>query len=234
VAGCKTSVIPEGIKAIGPYAFADCYLTGALILPESVEAIYGGAFAGENELSHMVISQGVKSIKKCAFEYCSPIVYNTLEKIEFSSFWECCLYVVGDYEKRMETDWKFNALLGDDYANAIFGCQVAYDGEVPYVYAIDWRADKQMMMHSASSHCYVPTRAGYRFLGWATEEGSQEVVYGIVYVGKEDYDFNLGDPTSPMPSNCYLTLCKTEGCKVPTEDTMLYAVWEKIEEKNEG
>ena len=131
----------------------------------------------------------------------------------------------------METDWKFNALLGDDYANAIFGCQVAYDGEAPYVYAIDWRADKQMMMYSFSSHCYVPTRAGYRFLGWATEEGSQEVVYGIVYVGKEDYDFNLGDPTSPTPSNCYLTLCKTKGCKVPTEDTMLYAVWEKIEEK---
>jgi hypothetical protein len=44
IAGCKTSIIPNDITYIAPYAFADCKYANDVVIHESVGEI-GGSFA---------------------------------------------------------------------------------------------------------------------------------------------------------------------------------------------
>ena len=67
----------------------------------------------------------------------------------------------------------------------------------------------------------IPCRAGYTFLGWATEEGG-EAVYGIeseTFTNKDDGSFAF-----------YLYHTLTDKMlKDAGYGTVLYAVWEKAE-----
>ena len=69
VVGCKNSVIPEGVEAIGPYAFGQCGLTHMPDLPSSVTAIGTHAFLSCNDPGSLVIPETVTDIAPEAFIY---------------------------------------------------------------------------------------------------------------------------------------------------------------------
>jgi len=73
ILGCPTSIIPEGVTAIGNNAFCDCIGLVAIAIPNSVSCIGDGAFYGQSGLTSIVIPKGVTSIGVAAFYGCSGL-----------------------------------------------------------------------------------------------------------------------------------------------------------------
>jgi hypothetical protein len=78
MAGCKNSVIPEGITSIEGSAFADCAgLTGDLIIPNSVTTIGLAAFFGCSNLESITInlsaSEGIPVLDYNVFNNCDAL-----------------------------------------------------------------------------------------------------------------------------------------------------------------
>ena len=73
VAGCKTSVIPEGVTSIGDYAFCGCDGLTSISIPEGVTSIGERAFYECNELTSINIPESVTSIGESAFCGCDGL-----------------------------------------------------------------------------------------------------------------------------------------------------------------
>ena len=71
VAGCKNSVIPNGVTRIADYAFADCASLTAITIPETVLCISTRAFLNCTGLRSIVIPESVNTIYADAFEGCT-------------------------------------------------------------------------------------------------------------------------------------------------------------------
>ena len=69
VIGCKNSVIPEGVVAIGPFAFGQCGLAEMPEIPSSVTTIGDHAFFSCNDPGSLVIPETVTDIAPEAFIY---------------------------------------------------------------------------------------------------------------------------------------------------------------------
>ena len=63
--------IPDGITAIAPMAFYDCYYLTEVIIPDSVTRIGTAAFYNCVRLTGLIIPDNVRKIENCAFEGCS-------------------------------------------------------------------------------------------------------------------------------------------------------------------
>ena len=72
IAGCKNTIIPEGVTSISNYAFASSGLTSVTI-PMSVTSIGHGAFWGCAGMTSVTIPSGVTSIGEYAFHWCSGL-----------------------------------------------------------------------------------------------------------------------------------------------------------------
>ena len=68
--GLNIITLPEGLTAIGNYAFSDCSLS-RIVLPESVERIGEGAFCYCRPLGSINIPSLVTKIESHTFEYCN-------------------------------------------------------------------------------------------------------------------------------------------------------------------
>jgi len=70
IAGCKNTVFPSGITAIGDYAFCKSGLTGVLIIPDQIHKIGEFAFA-DCGLTSVTIGKSVDTIGVGAFVLCT-------------------------------------------------------------------------------------------------------------------------------------------------------------------
>ena len=70
--GDKYYTIPDGVTAIGNYAFFGTYLT-SVTMPDSVIEIREEAFAQSYEITHITIPERVESLGKMAFNGCSNL-----------------------------------------------------------------------------------------------------------------------------------------------------------------
>ena len=72
VLACKNTVIPNTVKTIGSYSFADANIEH-IVIPEGVTTIEDYAFAGNENIKSITIPSTVTSIGDKAFEGCSNI-----------------------------------------------------------------------------------------------------------------------------------------------------------------
>lgn len=71
IAGCKNTVIPTSVTAIGDYAFSGNSSLARIDIPSSVTSVGDYAFRGCSALRQAVLPDGVKSIGASAFFDCS-------------------------------------------------------------------------------------------------------------------------------------------------------------------
>ena len=90
IAGCKMSVIPAGVTAIGNGAFEGCATLTGISIPSGVNSIGIEAFM-QSGITGIVIPEGVTRIEARAFAYCPELVTITLPE-SISMFGERAFY----------------------------------------------------------------------------------------------------------------------------------------------
>ena len=92
VIGCKNSVIPEGVVAIGAFAFGQCGLTEMPEIPSSVTTIGDDAFLSCNDHGSLVIPETVTHFGQEAFifgRFSTVTVPHTIDTIPYRMFAFC-------------------------------------------------------------------------------------------------------------------------------------------------
>ena len=216
--------LPDNLKEIGSYAFRYCEKLKSIAIPGSVESIGALAFSECHALS-VILPGTVKSIGANAFDAAS--IYTSAPSIQM----------------RPE-GWKYTLREGgnDDIwapanCSVFWGCKFGYDGNQPYVESCECVKDDDRFTIDFSNggvikgYIPVPMRSGYKFVGWATKEGSTEVVYPVTLV--DPATFVYPDYVSPedryFGEAFYSCLSLKEIALMPS-GTTLYAVWQPISE----
>ena len=73
VIGCKNTVLPNGITAIGDYAYSSCIGLTSFIIPNTVKSIGVLAFHECSNLNSIIIPESVTTIELQAFGYCTSL-----------------------------------------------------------------------------------------------------------------------------------------------------------------
>ncbi len=236
VLGCVTGVIPEGVKAIGEYAFYTQDLT-SITIPRSVTSIGVGAFAKCMKLTSIFIPDSVTSIGGCAFAWCASLAPITIPRSVVSigsghtggAFDDCYSMSITVPDSVPAGELRYTAHDVDAYTThqivgTISECKLGYDGAYPYVVSWEYR-DKWRSGEFSEEGTIVPARVGYEFAGWATEEGG-EVVYASRVVIKDVYDDVEGLLFSGPVTVAVYGKEEVDSIKV---GTVLYAVWRPLE-----
>ena len=73
ISGCQSTVIPNSVTGIGPYAFYGCTGLTSIEIPDPVTVINQFAFYGCTGLTSVTISHSITTIGSNAFERCSGL-----------------------------------------------------------------------------------------------------------------------------------------------------------------
>ncbi|MCI9428149.1 MAG: leucine-rich repeat protein [Eubacterium sp.] len=74
----QSVTLPDSVKMIGSYAFANCYALTDVLIPDSVTEIGNRAFADCESLEHITIPDSVTSIYNGAFYHCGSLKQVTI------------------------------------------------------------------------------------------------------------------------------------------------------------
>lgn len=189
-------VIPEGVTEIRSGAFSESTITG-VTFPESLQKIESIAFCTCLNLVSVAIPEGVTEIGRCAFFECyglSVTLPESVQSIGKSAFYLSTIYTSshdlypsGWAKEKVGSSSILSSLPWCDLCSVYLDCELAYDGAQPYVRSYSFYITEidgvRYFPHGGydGQVYFIPARAGYEFAGWATEEGSAEVVYGKKY-----------------------------------------------------
>ena len=200
--------IPDSVTSIGSCAFCRCTSLTTLSLGENIEAIYENAFNGCSALTSVTIPEKVTAIYYGTFEDCSILKSITLPA-GLTSFQDSlngcpadCVIYYKNYKAAADALLANNEVLAD--RNFLYLCNVIFDAnggsltgydEVPVYKTEKITATKANELTSISD----PTRAGYNFTGWYTEDGKLFDVNNTAIT--EDITLHAGwesDPNAPV------------------------------------
>lgn len=111
IAGCKNTIIPEGVTEIGFGAFYGCSSSTEIVIPNSVTKIGKMAFAEFTSLTKVAIPENVTEISADTFEGCT-----SLESI-----------VVDSNNKVYDSRNNCNAIIHTESNTLIAGCKNTID-----------------------------------------------------------------------------------------------------------
>ena len=181
----KTVTLPKNLTSIGEYAFADCSELESITIPEKVETIEPDTFNGCSNLESIMLPAGLTTFDD-SLENCRP---------------ECVIYYK-DYKTAADALRDNNVVLQNDILaghNFLYLCKVTFDAnggdltgkggnltnyltdnltdhaEVP-VYKTEKITDTKANDLTA---IHDPTRAGYKFTGWYTEDGKDSKLFNV-------------------------------------------------------
>ena len=200
--------IPDSVTSIGRGAFGRCWQLKTLSLGENIEmigddstsGIFDGVFYYCYRLSKITIPENVTTIRPGTFDYCTHLEYIMLPAglTSFQDSLKGC--PAGNpngaiYYKNYKA--AADALLADNDDNSnidandklrkrnfLYLCKVTFDAkggelnddaEVP-VYKTEKITDTKANDLTA---IHDPTRAGYKFTGWYTEDGKDSKLFNV-------------------------------------------------------
>ncbi len=109
IIGCKESIIPDYVKAIGSYAFSHCETLTNIEIPYGVKSIGMNAFDSCYGLTDIVIPDTVTFINVCAFQNCTSLnsvaLGNGIPEIAFGTF-NNCPNITDIYYTGTEEEWE--------------------------------------------------------------------------------------------------------------------------------
>ena len=220
-------IIPDSVTSIGRSAFARCFKLQTLKLGENIETLGGpvsmgiidGVFYSCHQLSKIIIPEKVEKIETYTFADCPKLKSITLPA-GLTSFEasldgcspDCVIYYNGN-EHDADTLRENNPVLEDAVQKGhqlLYRCNVTFDAndgtltdkggtltdsaEVP-VYKTEKITDTKANDLTA---IHDPTRPGYKFTGWYTEDGQLFDVKETAIT--EDITLHAGwefDPNAP-------------------------------------
>ena len=209
-----TLELGENITTIGRYAFYKCNMKSVTI-PKSVTSIDDSAFYYCPKLANVTIPEKVKTIKPDTFTSCEQLAYIMLPA-GLTTFQDglhfcpagCVIYYKG-YKTAADTLLAKNPVLQEDIQaghNYLYLCDVTFDAnggsltdsaKVP-VYRTekitDTKANELTAIHD-------PTRAGYKFTGWYTEDDQLFDVNETAIM--EDTPLHAGWEFDPNAPGCH-------------------------------
>ena len=204
--------INGAIESMGKQAFESCISLKTLSLGENIKTIGNFAFRNCLSLTNVTIPEKVTIIGPGTFSYCTHLEYIMLPA-GLTSFQddltgcpaECVIYYK-DYKTAADALRDNNTVLQEDILaghNFLYLCKVTFDAnggktdypEVP-VYKTEKITDTKANDLTAIPN---PTRAGYKFTGWYTEDGQPFDVNDTAIT--EDITLHAGwefDPNAPV------------------------------------
>lgn len=193
----KTLDLGEGVESIGEYAFAECDVLKSVVIPASIKHVQARAFLKCPELTYVALEEGIETIGDYAFYKCGSIrtliLPNSLQSVGKYAFKGCSsitslvlkasLKEVGAHAfyglKEATIYVESNEPLGQwhKYWNSmrrpvVYGCTLSEDK----TYVVSVTVTETTFQINKKVPFSAPTRSGWRFLGWATEENG-DVVY---------------------------------------------------------
>lgn len=183
-----TLSLGKSIKTIGEYAFFTCNHLPSVTIPQSVTSIGHLAF-GNCGLHTLTIKGPIESMGSHAFAYCAYLESITLPA-GFTSFGDSLLDCTDEYVIYYNGNEHAAKALLENPGNAVltghkllYLCKVTFDAnggktdypEVP-VYKTEKITDTKANELTAIK---APTRAGYKFTGWYTEDGKDGKLFDV-------------------------------------------------------
>ena len=194
----KTVTLPKNLTSIGEYAFACCSELESITIPENVKTINPKTFADCSKLEYIILPAGLTTFDD-SLENCRP---------------ECVIYYK-DYKAAADAllaDNDDNSNIDDNHnlrkRNFLYLCKVTFDAkggktdypEVP-VYKTEKITDTKANDLTA---IHDPTRAGYKFTGWYTEDGKDSKLFNVKDTAiMEDITLHAGWEFDPDALVCH-------------------------------
>ena len=216
--------IPPSVTSIGKSAFYRCYALTTLSLGENIEKIGSYAFAECKHLTNVTIPEKVETIEPYTFGWCLDLKYITLPA-GLTSFKDCLVSCPAGFTKQSpkngaiyyNNDKTAAERLRDNpddqseshhilaNRNFLYLCKVTFDargGKTDYdkvpVYKTEKITDTKANDLTA---IHDPTRAGYKFTGWYTEDGNLFNVNETAIT--EDITLHAGWEFDPNAPGCH-------------------------------
>ena len=215
VTSLKTVTLPKNLTSIGKYAFACCSELESITIPEKVKTINPKTFADCSKLEYIILPAGLTTFDD-SLENCRP---------------ECVIYYK-DYKTAADALRDNNVVLQNDILaghNFLYLCKVTFDAnggdltgkggnltnyltdnltdhaEVP-VYKTEKITDTKANDLKATDLDAInhPTRAGYKFTGWYTEDGKDSKLFNVKDTAiMEDITLHAGWEFDPNALDCH-------------------------------
>ena len=190
VTSLKTVTLPKNLTSIGKYAFACCSELESITIPENVKTINPKTFADCSKLEYIILPAGLTTFND-SLENCRPecVIYSNKDKVAV--------------HKQFGDNLAGHKLLGL--------CHVTFDAkggklngsaEVPVYETEKIIGTKANDLKATDLDAInAPTRTGYKFTGWYTEDGKRFYVKDTAIT--DDITLHAGWEFDPNAPSCH-------------------------------